>query len=234
MNIKKRFSNINKNSGMTYIEIIVVLSIFAVLTSVVMFNYGKFQGKVDIKNLGSDIALKIVEAQKASFSGKLPPPVQYNLLDAAQQYAWKPSYGVYFNSSSSPDASDGNIPFNRKFLYFTDVISPDFTGGVPYTGIYTGATNCTQECLERIQITKGNYISHIGRVYGPSNNIMADLTNLTATFSRTNFGVVLSSNGVPLASDTGYARITISSPRGATSYIRLYPSGRVDTTNNSF
>ena len=50
---------IKTNRGMTYVELIVVLSIFAVLSSVAIFNYGSFQDKVDIKNLGSDIALKI-------------------------------------------------------------------------------------------------------------------------------------------------------------------------------
>ena len=47
---------------MTYIELIVVLSIFAVMSSVVIFNYGLFQARIDIKNLASDIALKFVEA----------------------------------------------------------------------------------------------------------------------------------------------------------------------------
>ena len=61
----------NYNRGMTYVELIVVLSIFSIMTSVVLFNYGAFQAKVDIKNLASDIALKIVEAQKSALSGKL-------------------------------------------------------------------------------------------------------------------------------------------------------------------
>ena len=51
------------SNGMTYIELIVVLSIFAVMTSIVLFDYGGFQAKVDIKNLASDVALQIVQAQ---------------------------------------------------------------------------------------------------------------------------------------------------------------------------
>src|SRR3989339_507350 len=63
------------SNGMTYVELIVVLSIFAVMSSIVMFNYSGFQAKIDIKNLASDIALKVVQAQK-------------------------PSYGVYFDITS--------------------------------------------------------------------------------------------------------------------------------------
>jgi prepilin-type N-terminal cleavage/methylation domain-containing protein len=92
-----------KNRGMTYVEIIVVLAIFSVMTAVVIFNYGGFQAKVDIKNLASDIALKIVEAQKSALSGLLPPTgVPYS--------TWKPSYGVYFNLSTP-----------KQFIYFADL-----------------------------------------------------------------------------------------------------------------
>jgi len=86
---------------MTYVELIVVLSIFSVLSSVVIFNYGDFQAKVDIKNLASDIALKIVEAQKSSLSGA------WNSSAVAN---WKPSYGVYFD-----------ITTPKQFIYFADL-----------------------------------------------------------------------------------------------------------------
>ena len=36
----------NCQAGMNYVELIVVLSIFSLLSSVVLFNYGGFQAKV--------------------------------------------------------------------------------------------------------------------------------------------------------------------------------------------
>lgn len=89
-------------AGMTYVELIVVLSIFSVLSSVVIFNYGDFQGRVDIKGLASDIALKVVEAQKSSLNGV------WNLSATS---SWKPSYGVYFNL----------VLDNKSFIYFVDL-----------------------------------------------------------------------------------------------------------------
>ena len=89
----------NCQAGMTYVELIVVLSIFAVMTSVVMFNYDEFQAKVDVKNYASDIASKIVEAQKSALSGKL----------STQDFITKPAYGVYFSVSPS-----------TSFIYFAD------------------------------------------------------------------------------------------------------------------
>lgn len=89
---------------MTYVELIVVLSIFSIMTSIVLFNYGGFQEKVDIKVLANDIAMKIVEAQKSALSGELPLSSPAN---------WKPSYGLYFDPSSP-----------KQFIYFADLNNP--------------------------------------------------------------------------------------------------------------
>ena len=64
------FKKLQKNKGMTYVELIVVLSIAGIIASISLFNYKDFQDRVDMKNLASDIASKIVEAQKNSISGK--------------------------------------------------------------------------------------------------------------------------------------------------------------------
>src|SRR3989344_7804583 len=92
------------NSGMTYVEVLTVLAIFSIMTSIVLFNYKGFQAKVDIKNLASDIALKVVEAQKSSLDGKLPLPIP--------PPTWKPSYGVYFDVTPL-----------QQFIYFVDLDS---------------------------------------------------------------------------------------------------------------
>ncbi len=186
---------------MSYIELIVVLSIFATISSIMMFNYGDFQAKVDIKNLASDIALKIVEAQKLSLSGLLPP-VGFSTIPN-----WKPSYGVYFNLTSPYD--------NKSFIYFVDLDNlKDYTGG----------STCTGECLSKITITKNNSISEIKVFYKDASS--AVLNDLTITFSRPDSGAILFSNSAQL-SNVSYVQITIVSPKGAIAKIKLYPSGRV-------
>lgn len=103
MNFIKNTKASKLNRGMTYVELIVVLFIFGVMSTIVMYSYGDFQAKVDIKNLASDIALKIVEAQKSSLSGNLPK-------DGAPYSTWKPSYGVHFSRAES-----------QKFVYFANL-----------------------------------------------------------------------------------------------------------------
>jgi prepilin-type N-terminal cleavage/methylation domain-containing protein len=186
----KKFK-IKQNKGMTYVELIVVLSIFAVLSSVVVFNYGAFQDRVDIKNLASDIALQVVQAQKSALAGSLP-------ILGGYDSTWKPSYGVYFDTTSAPN--------KKQFIYFADLTN---------FGTYD-----SNEILNTISITKNNYISNLS-VYPGGRTI----NDLTITFSRPDSGAILYSGGAPLT--VSYVQITIKSPKGATALIKLYPSGRV-------
>ncbi|MFA6257806.1 MAG: type II secretion system protein [Candidatus Paceibacterota bacterium] len=143
-----------KNRGMSYVELIVVLSIFAALSSVVIFNYGDFQDRVDIKNVASDIALKIVEAQKSSINGVLPPP-GYN-YDAD---TWKPAYGVYFDIVNN----------NKQFIYFAD-LNGDF--------IYN------ESAIDTINITKGNVIEKIENCSDANCTLFPSVSPLSIFFRR--------------------------------------------------
>ncbi len=200
----------NYNSGMTYVELIVVLSIFATMTSVVLFNYGGFQSKVDIKNLGSDIALKIVEAQKSSTSGLLP-------IQTPTVSPWKPAYGVYFNNTDVD---------NTSFIYFTDLNNDNFDNDLSCSlppNIASG------ECLDQIKITKNNHISRIDSYLG---SVATQIKNpLFVTFKRPNSAAVfyyLDSEGalLPLPG-FDYVQISIISSQSDASNIKIYPSGRI-------
>jgi prepilin-type N-terminal cleavage/methylation domain-containing protein len=190
------------NGGMTILELIVVLSVFAIISTVVIFNFGAFQAKVDIKNLASDIALQVVTAQKASLSGLLPSLAQ----QPSEIPGWKPSYGVYFNVVAN----------NKSFTYFADLNDNAQYDGLPCTG--------GNECLSKITITKNNFISGLMVYY--LNSTSASLNDLTITFTRPNSGAVFVSNSAILA-NVSYVQITIASPLGITSLIKLYSSGRV-------
>lgn len=194
--------NNKRQAGMTYVEVIVVLSIFSALTSVIMFNYGDFQERVDIKNLASDVALKIVEAQKSSLSGVLPPA---GFIPIA---GWKPSYGVYFAAAS-----------DKSFIHFVDLNSDTFFNG----------TDCTGECMNKTTITKGNYISRLDVFYESNPTVPVAVPYLVFAFTRPNSGAAITANGSPvLDPDILYAQITVSSPKGALAYIKINPSGRIE------
>ena len=198
-----------KQAGMSIVELLVVLSIFAVISSVAIFNFGDFQSQIDIRNLASDIASKIIEAQKASISGLLPPLAQQSSIDDV----WKPSYGVYFN----------RIVDDESFYYFTD-LGTSSTQDHKFTD-----TDCvgSGECLEKITITKGNYISGLDVYYQSAPTTPVAISDdLTISFMRPSSSAFLYSNGSVLV-DVSYVQITIISPKSPTALIKVYPSGRI-------
>ena len=199
------------NSGMTYVELIVVLSIFAVMLSITMFNYNAFQSGVDIKALSNDVALKIIQAQKDSVNGELPPPLQQTAIILNLQASdpsistidtWAPTYGVFFDVTNSP----------TSFTYFADVNS---------NGLYD---SLGQELLETFNITKGNKISQINvSCFGTPTSY----SNLTITFKRPNSGATFTSTPT-ICANPDSVQITVSSASGAnTSKISVYSSGRI-------
>jgi len=198
----------NLVSGFTYVELIVVLSIFAMMTSLVLFNYSAFQNKVDIKVLASDIALKIVQAQKDAMNGR------WN--NDAPSGDWKPSYGVDFKVS------------NTNFIYFADTSVVNMY----YDDFDSFPSSCPQgECLELIGIKKGNVISEL-RAFDAYFNDISLLNDLSINFTRPNSKAVFYSDGINVE-DSGpvsFVQITVSSPVGsnqATACIQVYSSGRV-------
>lgn len=206
------FSEIKKNqrpacrqTGMSYVELIVVLSIFSAISSVALFNYGKFKAKVDVKNLASRIALEIVRAQKSSLSGQLPPAAQQLLITPA----WKPSYGIHFNVISE----------ERRMVYFAD-LNQD--------GNFS-ETSCSfnGECLNKFNLVPIPDVFRLHVFYQDSTSALLD--DLTIVFVRPDSSAIITSSDPdfdPLKA-ISYVQITITFPQGVTGRTKVYPSGRI-------
>ncbi len=193
------------NRGMSYVELIVVLSIFSLLSGVAIYNYGDFQANVDIKNLASDIASQMVGAQRSSLNGVLPTNGYYS--------SWKPSYGVAFDTSS-----DAN---KKSFIYFIDIGSTENE----QNGLFDGSfADCTGECLSKINITKNNSIDSIVECSAEPCGAGKTVTSLSVLFKRPDSSAIFYPGLDPVYN---YFQINITSPKGNTSFIRVYPSGRV-------
>ncbi len=221
LSYKLKASKLNKGrafrqAGMTYVELIVVLSIFATMSSIVLFDYGTFQAKIDIRNLANDIALRVVEAQKSAMGGKFTTKIP-------QVPSWKPAYGIYFNFKSG----DGG---NRaSFSSFADLNNDTFFSDFISSTICLDSADVNDECTEKVLLTRGNTISKIEIFYtNSSTSTVSDSDYLSVVFTRPNSVPVIALNGVVLLS-VSYIQITISPPQSVTlaAKIRVYASGRI-------
>lgn len=151
MKYKIQINKKNKEGGFTFVEMITVISIFAVMGSIVLFKYGEFSKRANLDNLAQNVALKVVEAQKSAISGVKTSGVTSGLA---------PSYGMYFTINSSGSA-------NKKLVYFGDMpAGADLEGDKIYqttggTSALPCGTSYGSECLSVTSVTSGEYVSRI-------------------------------------------------------------------------
>ena len=101
---KMKLLNIHKiNRGFTVVELLVVVSIMVIMTTIVLFNYNKFNDSMLISNLAYDVSLTIRQAQTygvavlelpGSNSGSQIAPISHHAYFAFP-------YGVHFDINSS-------------------------------------------------------------------------------------------------------------------------------------
>ena len=198
--------------GMTYVELIVVLSIFSIMSSVVLFNHQGFQAKVDIKVLANDIALQLAEAQKNSVNGK------WNIKVLNQE--WKPSYGLYFDLDGYLTGAG-----NEQFVSFVDLNNDGMYSDLEFCpDAEEGSRDSNIECLNRVVITKDNFIENITMFTNNTGTLVVQ--PLSVTFKRPNTSAIFFYNGSE-QKNVDYIEITISSPENISSKIQVYKSGMV-------
>lgn len=184
---------------MTAIELIIVLGIFSVMASTVFFNYGKFQAKVEIKNLANEVALKTVEAQKSAVSGKWNTSFGSN----------KPAYGVVFN-----------VALPTQFAYFADFDNSNTCTGTQCDPPFTVGG----EVQDVITMTRGSIPVSGLEMIGAG--CPATVSALTVAFRRPNASAIISSSPAHGCTPTNVA-VTISSPSSLSAKVYLYASGRI-------
>lgn len=146
-------SKLQSEQGFTLLEVSFVITIFAVMASIVLFRFKDFGAKTAFDNLIQDVALHIVQAQKSAISGTLNP----NFTDTNNP----PSYGMFFQTSASDPIAD---PLTHQFTYFTDIPLLGTTRG---NGVYDSSSGCPSaptvgnECLSTTSITSGEYVSKV-------------------------------------------------------------------------
>lgn len=88
----------NKIAGFSLIELLVSVSIFVIITSVILARHSTFSGTLLVENLAYDIALSIRKAQVFGLSIKESSPGRFDT-----------GYGVHFNKEN-----------NKSYIFFKD------------------------------------------------------------------------------------------------------------------
>ncbi len=145
---RRKSISYSAQKGLTFIELIVVMSIFSIIASVVLFNFSSFSTNITSQNLAQEIALQIKQAQTSALSG-IDPTIFQTDPDLNKEGA--PTYGVRFNiDPSNTEELDG-----RSMVFFADRNGNDFydTSGTGCDYSITGT-----ECLAMIRMNTSDTI----------------------------------------------------------------------------
>jgi prepilin-type N-terminal cleavage/methylation domain-containing protein len=206
-----------QNAGVTLIEMMVVIAIVAIVSSVVMFNYTKFTTNVSVRNLAQDIALSIRKAQTYATS--------VQALGSGSTDLYK-TYGVVF-SLAAPSTNIAT-PTKKRFIIFADV---NENGKYDQQNqAVCGTPTATNECLEGYGISSADTITKIcsSGISGTCTTDAGRTALLEFCRPAPDAAIYVNDDGVAgCANGVSYAEIVIQSAKGLEQRIQLWNTGQI-------
>ncbi len=229
---------------MTFVELVVVIGIFAAISGTVLFNYRDFSDGVKLQNLSQEIALLTKRAQTLSSQGRTPTLSDAQITSGLEHVPldWVSSYGVAFSLPENPKSFD--FYFN-SYENYEDTYNPleenleslNESRNLFYDDlVFSNSSICgsaESECLDRINITDGSNINLIcinsepGTDPDCSNGIPAE--KLYVSFTRPFLeSRIYYQETTEFPSLAEYAFIRISSSSGeASRYVTFWSTGQI-------
>ncbi|MEN9614164.1 MAG: hypothetical protein RLZZ347_471 [Candidatus Parcubacteria bacterium] len=210
-------------TGFTLVELMVVVAIFGVLTTIVLYKNTDFNNSFLLTDVAYDVALTIRQAQVYGLN------VKNSGKGTATQSGFNSGYGVYL---------DVNTILNNSLLFFADVF-PDPSVSVPNPTSGNYSYDGQNELINTFALTKGYKISWFcattttGTDYC-SNNAVNNLRKLAIVFVRPNPDAIITDNtgSVPPAVSYSSATIRITSPDGLKSKtVKVTTAGQINITD---
>lgn len=207
--IKKILSQLNTTHcalrakrGFALIELVVVMGIFVVVSSLVLANNTRFGGSVLLQNLAYDIALTIRQAQVYGIA-----------VRGASSSNFSAGYGMYFESA--PDK-------NKTYVLFADLNG---------NGIYDPTPDDSIDArVASTDIGRNYKISRLCAPASTECNEINTVDRLDIVFKRPEPDASIFADEITSGTEDS-ARIVIASPRGDTKSIVVERNGQISVQN---
>lgn len=163
------------------VELLVVLAIFTLLTSVVIFNYGRFNSETVMTNMAYELALATRQAQVFSLG----------VRGEANNDSFDNRYGIHINTTTDY----GGTGLTKESIFFIDRDPTDNQCESDSAVCYACASG--SECLESVVLTRDIFIDKICVSSSPDpvdndgDCVDESVTNLNLTFERPNPDAVI-------------------------------------------
>jgi prepilin-type N-terminal cleavage/methylation domain-containing protein len=194
-----------KEKAFTLIELLVSIAIVTILMAIILFDYRTFNDKLALSAAGQEIAIATRQGQSYGVNVR---ETGVGLGDFSR------AYGIYFTTGDT-----------TNYYVFVDKNTVNKLYDVG-SGCGSGST----ECVEKIALRNGVYISSIRKVGSCAETNNA--TGLHITFLRPNPDAEIrftNSSPVPPCINQTDAQIVLQSPKGNSLTISIENTGQVYT-----
>ena len=176
------------NSGFSIIEMLVTISIIAIISSIVLISFPTFASTIVLENLTHEIALVVRQAQVYGIG-----------IKQSQQALGGdfPSYGAHFDTSTDES--------QKQVIFFADVDGD---------GIYSAGEEVETFLIQRGNTISGLCYEHAS-TSADCTNTQNDTNVIDITFTRPNPTAHININADSLKVDRDSAKITVSPPDGS-------------------
>jgi len=203
--------------GFTIVEMIVSVSIIAIISSIAVFNHQQFSDMVKLANETQSIALALRTAQVEGLAVR-----EFSRSGDAD---FESGRGVYISVDS-----------DNRYVYFADKNQDKQ---------YNGSTSsCSGECISITALEpRFRIVDLCGKVSGPAGDWLCtadgDLSDrsIHISYLRPRPGALFFSSdgsGGNILQDSPRARIEVESPEGKKAWIEIKQTGEISTRNTFF
>ncbi len=204
---------INKKTGFTLVELLVTITIFVILSGVVLINSNSFDSTVLLNNFSYDIALTIKQAQ--SYGVNVREDNSGNFSS---------STGVYFNTKID-QSGYGSL---MNFILFTDIDNDKIYKNQNVNVCVMGGIG-NLECIQKYSMRNGTHIDSIcaGKDDSTCDN---NITALSIIFTRPSLAANIYIDNEPQQipdNRKNYAKITLAASSGATTSVVVTSAGQI-------
>lgn len=206
--------------GFTLIELMVVVAIFAILTTVIMYKNSDFNNSFLLTDVTYDVALTIRQAQVYGLN------VKNSGKGTVTQSGFNSGYGVYLDASTIQ---------NNSLVFFADIF-PDPSPLVPAPTSGNYSYDGQNELLNTFALTKGYRIARFCAAtsanasveYCSDSTIGRVLNKLAIVFVRPNPDAYITDSNATSPTYYSKATLTIVSPDGTKlKTVRVTTAGQI-------
>ena|SRR3989338_10010651 len=205
-----KYFKLKNKFGLTIVELMVVIGIFAVISGIILFNYRSFQSNATVNVVAQEIALTMGKAR--SYALGLQAPGAMAILPIK-------GYGVRFDSA-----------INDQITFFVELATVDnqfttssATCGNPVAG---------SECVEYYKIGTGDKIKSI-IVDTEEINLTDQNSSIDIIFKKPSGDMVFcvhkfsSTCSSSASSSVGFVDIVLESKNGINKTVHIYGNGQI-------